>query len=42
MAWGGETAAPIASLCIEKYLTQEVNRKWLETEIIEKKIDYTK
>ena len=40
--WGGETAAPIASLCIEKYLTQEVNRKWLETEIIEKKIEYTK
>ena len=28
--WGARWAAPIASLIIEKYLTGEVKRKWLE------------
>ena len=33
--WGGRWAAPIASLMIEKYLTKEIKRKWLETRMIE-------
>ena len=32
--WGGRWAAPIASLLIEKYLTGEVKRKWLETRML--------
>ena len=32
--WGSRWAAPIASLIIEKYLTGSVERKWLETRMI--------
>ena len=32
--WGSRWAAPIASLIIEKYLTGNVERKWLETRMI--------
>ena len=32
--WGSRWAAPIASLIIEKYLTGKVERKWLETRMI--------
>ena len=32
--WGGRWAAPIASLLIEKHLTGEVKRKWLETRML--------
>ena len=32
--WGSRWAAPIGSLAIEKYLNKDVNRKWLETKII--------
>lgn len=36
--FGGSVAAPIASLMIEKYLTDEIsgNRKWVETRMLEK------
>ena len=33
--WGGRWAAPIASLVIEKYLTGDVKRKWLEKRMME-------
>ncbi len=33
--WGSRWAAPIASLMIEKYLTGQVDRKWLEKRILE-------
>ena len=33
--WGGRWAAPIASLMIEKYLTGNVKRKWLENRMLE-------
>ncbi|MDA7808471.1 penicillin-binding protein 2 [Flavobacteriaceae bacterium] len=33
--WGGRWAAPIASLMIEKYLTGEVKRSWLENRMLE-------
>lgn len=33
--WGGRWAAPIASLIIEKYLTGEVKRTWLEKRMVE-------
>ena len=33
--WGARWAAPIASLIIEKYLTKEVKRKWLEKKILD-------
>jgi len=33
--WGSRWAAPIASLMIEKYLTGAVERKWLETRMLE-------
>lgn len=32
--WGSRWAAPIGSLAIEKYLNKDVNRKWLETKIM--------
>ena len=32
--WGSRWAAPIASLIIEKYLTNEVTRKWLENRMV--------
>jgi len=32
--WGARWAAPIASLMIEKYLTGEVKRKWLEDRML--------
>ena len=32
--WGARWAAPIASLLIEKYLTGEVKRKWLENRML--------
>lgn len=36
--WGGEVAAPIASLMIEHYLRDSVSRKELETAMIEKNL----
>jgi penicillin-binding protein 2 len=38
--WGATYAAPIASLIIEKYLTDTIanNRKWVETRMLTKKI----
>ena len=33
--WGGRWAAPIASLVIEKYLTGDVKRTWLEKRMME-------
>ena len=32
--WGSRWAAPIGSLAIEKYLNKDVNRKWLESKIL--------
>ena len=32
--WGGRWAAPIASLMIEKYLTGEIKRNWLENKML--------
>ncbi|MCH1444493.1 MAG: penicillin-binding protein 2 [Flavobacteriaceae bacterium] len=32
--WGSRWAAPIASLIIEKYLTNNVDRKWLENRMV--------
>ena len=32
--WGSRWAAPIASLIIEKYLTNNVERKWLENRMV--------
>ena len=32
--WGARWAAPIASLMIEKYLTGEVKRNWLENKML--------
>ena len=32
--WGGRWAAPIASLMIEKHLTKQVKRKWLEKRML--------
>ncbi|MCK4922385.1 MAG: penicillin-binding protein 2, partial [Bacteroidales bacterium] len=34
VGFGSSWAAPIASLMIEKYLTREVTRSWLETYIL--------
>lgn len=36
--WGGDVAAPVGSLMIEKYLQDTVSRKSLETKMIELKI----
>lgn len=40
--WGSTYAAPIASLMIEKYLTDSIapERKWLETRMLESKLKY--
>jgi len=40
--WGATYAAPIASLMIEKYLTDSIapERKWLETRMLESKLKY--
>jgi penicillin-binding protein 2 len=32
--WGSRWAAPIASLIIEKYLTDNIERKWLENRMV--------
>ena len=32
--WGSRWAAPIASLIIEKYLTNDIKRKWLENRML--------
>ena len=32
--WGSRWAAPIASLIIEKYLTDKIERKWLENRMV--------
>ena len=32
--WGSRWAAPIASLIIEKYLKEDVGRKWLENRMV--------
>lgn len=42
--WGASYAAPIASLMIEKYLTDSIapNRKWVEKRMMEAKLDYSK
>jgi penicillin-binding protein 2 len=42
--WGASYAAPIASLLIEKYLTDSIalNRKWLETRMLSGNLLYTK
>lgn len=39
--WGASYAAPIASFMIEKYLTGEMKRTWLENYILNRKIDYS-
>ena len=36
--WGSRWAAPIASLIIEKYLKEDVGRKWLENRSIDYKV----
>ncbi|MFW6370181.1 MAG: penicillin-binding protein 2 [Bacteroidota bacterium] len=38
--WGSTYAAPIASLMIEKYLTDTVSRKWVENLMLNATIDY--
>ncbi|MBL31790.1 MAG: penicillin-binding protein 2 [Flavobacteriales bacterium] len=38
--WGSETATPIGSLCIEKYINNEVERKELENKIKNKNVNY--
>jgi len=38
--WGSDVAAPIASLCIEKYINKNIKRKWLEEKMIIKNIIY--
>jgi penicillin-binding protein 2 len=42
--WGASYAAPIASLMIEKYLTDSIsgNRKWMETRILNTNLLYSK
>ena len=42
--WGASYAAPIASLMIEKYLTDSIapNRKWLETRMLNGNLLYSK
>lgn len=36
--YGSETAAPIASLMVEKYLTKKISRPWLEQMILNKNL----
>lgn len=38
--WGASYAAPVASLMIEKYLTDTISRKWLESYMLNKLIEY--
>tara|TARA_B100000579_G_scaffold197867_1_gene161748 strand:+ start:33536 stop:35362 length:1827 start_codon:yes stop_codon:yes gene_type:complete len=38
--WGSETATPIGSLCIEKYINNQVERKELEKKIKNKNVNY--
>ncbi len=38
--WGSETAVPIGSLCIEKYINKETSRLQLESLMMNKKITY--
>tara|TARA_Y100000994_G_scaffold159072_1_gene130392 strand:- start:31567 stop:33303 length:1737 start_codon:yes stop_codon:yes gene_type:complete len=38
--WGSETAVPIGSLCIEQYINKKISRINLESQMIEKKINY--
>ena len=38
--WGSETAAPMGSLCIEKYINNHVERKELENKIKNKIVIY--
>ena len=38
--WGSTWAVPIASLMIEKYLNDTIQRDWLEKEIVEGVIEY--
>ena len=38
--WGASYAAPVASLMIEKYLTDTISRKWLEKYMLNKLIEY--
>ena len=38
--WGSDIAAPIGSLCIEKYLQKDIYRKKMESDIINKSINY--
>ena len=38
--WGSRWAAPIASLMIEKYLKNKIERKWLEKRIIEGSLEF--
>ena len=38
--WGSETATPIGSLCIEKYINNQVGRKELENKIKNKIVTY--
>lgn len=38
--WGSDLAAPIASLCIEKYINKEIVREQLEKKMIYKNIKY--
>ncbi|MBJ05019.1 MAG: penicillin-binding protein 2 [Flavobacteriales bacterium] len=38
--WGSEMAVPIGSLCIEKYLLKNIQRKKLEDRMIKTKINY--
>ena len=38
--WGSDIAAPIASLCIEKYINKKISREILENTIISKNINY--
>ncbi|MGB1988650.1 MAG: hypothetical protein ACPHO5_03880, partial [Flavobacteriales bacterium] len=38
--WGSTWAVPIASLMIEKYLNDTIERDWLEKKIVEGVIEY--
>ena len=38
--WGSDVAAPMGSLCIEKYRTRKISRIRLENEMINKNIQY--
>ena len=38
--WGTRWAAPIASLMIEKYLNNKIERKWLENRILKGSLEF--